>query len=450
MTQSFNTTTSMGRLTLNMLLSFAQFEREVTAERIRDKIAASKAKGMWMGGTPPLGYQPDGRSLAIIEEHAAIVRHAFARYLVLGNVRELEEELCGAGTRVPLRQRGNGSSTLGGGWFSRGQLYKILSNPVYTGRIAHRDQLYPGNHPAIVDPDSWAYAKAKLADNRQGSRTRIRAASTSHLAGKIVDAAGEPLVATHAAKPVLSNVEGGTARYRYYVSRALQHGGSPGTSGMRVPAREIETLVATQVASLLDDPLALINRPALDVPPDRLANLHHRCVEQAARCRGQHDAAAALVEQVRIEDGRVHIDCATAAIVGLLEVSPQADAPATLTLNAEARLTRSGRVVRMVHRGGSGTEAVPDRSLVKQLLVARAWWSELARGEIDIARLAAREKVTPSYMTRIVRLAFLAPQVVEAVLVGRQHSAVDARKLTLDGPLPACWKAQGAQMLPIA
>ena len=128
--QSFNTTTSMGRLTLNMLLSFAQFEREVTAERIRDKIAASKAKGMWMGSTPPLGYRPDGRSLAIVEEHAAIVREIYARYLELGNVRRLADELERNGVRSPRRQRLTGTH-FGGAVFSRGQLYAILKNPIY-------------------------------------------------------------------------------------------------------------------------------------------------------------------------------------------------------------------------------------------------------------------------------------------------------------------------------
>ncbi|TPG08458.1 recombinase family protein, partial [Sphingomonas oligophenolica] len=128
-TQSFNTTTSMGRLTLNMLLSFAQFEREVTAERIRDKIAASKAKGMWMGGTPPLGYRPDGRSLAIVEDHAAVIRDIFARYLDLGNVRLLGQALARERIRVPLRTMTSSGRAFGGVAFTRGQLYAILKRP---------------------------------------------------------------------------------------------------------------------------------------------------------------------------------------------------------------------------------------------------------------------------------------------------------------------------------
>ena len=148
-TQSFNTTTSMGRLTLNMLLSFAQFEREVTAERIRDKIAASKARGMWMGGVPPLGYRPDGRSLAIVDEHAAVVRSIFDRYLELGNVRSLLQNLEHTEQRMPIRQTASGA-TMGGGTFKRCQLYALLANPIYVGEIHHKGNVYAGLHPALI------------------------------------------------------------------------------------------------------------------------------------------------------------------------------------------------------------------------------------------------------------------------------------------------------------
>jgi DNA invertase Pin-like site-specific DNA recombinase len=167
-TQAFNTTSSMRRLTLNMLLSFAQFEREVTAERIRDKIAASKAKGMWMGGTPPLGYKPDGRSLAVVDEHASIIRHLFARYLALGNVRQLEAELKGQGIIAPCRAT-IGGKPIGGVPFSRGTLYLMLKRITYTGRIAHGDKVYPGNHPAIIDIATFETVQATLADNTQRS-----------------------------------------------------------------------------------------------------------------------------------------------------------------------------------------------------------------------------------------------------------------------------------------
>lgn len=149
-TQSFNTTTSMGRLTLNMLLSFAQFEREVTAERIRDKLAASKQRGMWMGGTPPLGYEPNGRSLAIVEEHAELVRLIFRLYLDLGNVRLLQAELDRRGMTKPVRTTVAGRA-FGGTSFSRGELYAILRNPIYIGQIRHKDTTYNGLHQPIIE-----------------------------------------------------------------------------------------------------------------------------------------------------------------------------------------------------------------------------------------------------------------------------------------------------------
>ena len=213
-TQSFNTTTSMGRLTLNMLLSFAQFEREVTAERIRDKIAASKARGMWMGGNPPLGYKPDGRSLEIVPEHAQLVREIFQRYLDIGNVRLLAQQLADAGICVPLRTSLTGRR-MGGGLFTRGQIYKILSNPISLGEIHHKSRVYDGKREAIIERELWDADQARLADNTQGQQRGATAKSPSLFAGRVFDETGEPLVASHASK--------GKVRYRYYVSRALQH-----------------------------------------------------------------------------------------------------------------------------------------------------------------------------------------------------------------------------------
>lgn len=197
-TQSFNTTTSMGRLTLNMLLSFAQFEREVTAERIRDKIAASKAKGMWMGGTPPLGYEPNGRSLATVDDHAAIVRDIYRRYLDLGNVRLVADALSRGGVRTPLRVSKAGR-TYGGCRFTRGHISAILRNPIYAGDIAHRGQVHAGQHPPIIDRKVWQEVQALLNDHVRGKRSGAPK-HRSVLAGRIFDQAGEPLIATHSCK----------------------------------------------------------------------------------------------------------------------------------------------------------------------------------------------------------------------------------------------------------
>ena len=160
-----------------------------------------------------------------------------------------------------------GSVESGGGQFSRGQLYKILSNVTYAGQIGHKDKVYPGLHQAIISPELFERTQAILRNNLQGTRTRVRAINASPLAGKVFDSAGEPLIASHAAK--------GKARYRYYLSRGLNEGRS--TTGLRVPAREIESLVAEQLAKLFSDPLELLATASLDVPADRLGEFNARC-----------------------------------------------------------------------------------------------------------------------------------------------------------------------------
>ncbi len=437
-TQSFNTTTSMGRLTLNMLLSFAQFEREVTAERIRDKIAASKARGMWMGGVPPLGYKPNGRSLAVVEPHADIVRHIFQRYLALGCVRLLEHELQREGVKVPVRTTQSGKA-IGGGWFSRGLLHVMLRRVTYDGQIAHCDKVYAGNHPAIIERDTFVRVQAMLTAHKQGERQQTRIKAPSLLAGCIVDEAGDPLTPAHATK--------GKARYRYYVSRSLHRKES--STGVRIPAREIETLVTNRMAQLFDDPIELIALASLDVKAECIQRLHDGCTDIAARLRkADRETVMALLTQVRVADGRVELDCSTAGIADLVGIVDHVGVLPNITLVAEARLTRSGMAMKLVQADGAALATKPDITLTRQLITARRWWAELRQGEIDITRLAERERVTASYVTRIVRLAFLSPAVVEAIVAGKQRSGVDVGKLTHGMPMPACWHEQRRMLLP--
>jgi site-specific DNA recombinase len=440
-TQSFNTTTSMGRLTLNMLLSFAQFEREVTAERIRDKIAASKARGMWMGGTPPLGYAPDGRSLSIVEPHAALTRHIFDRYLELGNVRVLAEELVRTGRLSPERRTGSGK-TIGGRAFTRGQLYLMLKCITYTGQIGHRGTIYPGLHSAIIEPDTFARVQALLAGHVKGHRSAPRASNASLLAGKIIDSAGQPLVAVHATKTSTS----GTARYRYYVSQDLQRKVSG--IGMRIPAREIETLVVARTAQLFADPLQLIASAWLEVPPSHYPALHQACEALTVpTSTAQRASLAQLVERVAIHDTTVEIACSTQRIAQALNVKCSADAPPSLAITSEARLTRTGRAMRLVYGDGSITEPASDPSLARLLVLARRWWTELKQGEINIKQLAAREQLSSSWVTRVVRLAFLSPAVLHAALSGGLQANIDASKLMLGEPVPPCWRQQAAVLM---
>jgi DNA invertase Pin-like site-specific DNA recombinase len=244
-TQQFNTTTSMGRLTLNVLLSFAQFEREVAGERIRDKIAASKKKGMWMGGLPPLGYDVKNRKLVVNEEEARTVRHIFHRYIELRSVRALKEELEAAGIRSKRRLLANGTP-FGGQKLSRGALYLMLQNRIYRGEITHKGNAYPGEHQPIVDEALWDQVHATLAENRVDRTIGEDAKQPSLLAGLVFDDTGERLTPSHAVKK-------GT-RYRYYVSRSLIVGTAedrPG--GWRIPAANLESLVINKLRDFLAD-----------------------------------------------------------------------------------------------------------------------------------------------------------------------------------------------------
>ncbi|WP_252258543.1 recombinase family protein [Erythrobacter aurantius] len=442
-TQSFNTTTSMGRLTLNMLLSFAQFEREVTAERIRDKIAASKAKGMWMGGVPPLGYKPDGRSLAIFEEHAAIVRDIFHRYRNVGKVRQVAEELAREGIHAPLRLTANGKS-YGGRPFSRGNLYHLLKNPIYSGDIAHKDKTYSGMHEAIIPKEEWEAVQQQLTENTQGTR-KARQQNRSLLAGILFDEHGRPLQAVHTCK--------GNKRYRYYVSRTDDLTGVDDTRPvLRMPAKEIEQVVRGELRKLLIDPLTLAGQAGLHITPAVLGQIQAIADESYAMLiRGGSTLLRDLISKAVVYPNRLTFELSCQGIAELFELSQSDHGPGTITHETAVRLTRSGLAMRLVHDGGvPAAPREPDPALLRLLLQARAWWAELAKGETDIAKLSRKEGMTASWMTRVVRLVFLAPEVVEAVLAGRVGAGLDAKSLLASGGVDANWSKQRAHFLPLS
>src|SRR5438046_2769438 len=251
-TQEFNTTSSMGRLTLNVLLSFAQFEREVTGERIRDKIAASKKKGMWMGGYVLLGYDASERTLVINPAEAETVRRIFALYLEFGCVRRVKEEADRLGLRTKRSMTASGTER-GGKLFSRGHIYTLLSNPTYVGQIAHKSQLYPGQHPALIDAETWIVVQDQLATNACEHRRKAHATEPSLLAGLLFDARGERLTPSHAVKK--------GRRYRYYISTVLiTDAGADRAQGWRLAAREIEGAVIRILSDALTSPARLVER----------------------------------------------------------------------------------------------------------------------------------------------------------------------------------------------
>jgi len=434
-TQSFNTTTSMGRLTLNMLLSFAQFEREVTAERIRDKIAASKAKGMWMGGIPPLGYKPRGRTLVVVEEHAALVRSIFERYRELGNVRLVAESLKSDGRHCPRRKTASGKA-YGGGPFRRGQLYNILRNPVYIGRIFHRGQQHDGRHSGIIDPALWEAVQRQLTGHVRGTRGG-HPRGESILAGRIVDAAGAPLIAVHTRK--------GERRYRYYVSKALHHQGrGAARDSMRIPAAEIEQVVAQECARLLEDPLHLVERAALSSQPRELEGLLERSKALATDlAEGRHALLTSIIHKVRVEATGLRIEISVASIAAAVGLTKSDASPVLIEQDCPVRLTRTGRALRLVDdKGAAATEEGVDLTLVRLIVRARGWWQRIVETGIDPSNLAALEGVSPSYVVRVLRLAFLSPAVVEAVLDGRLRAGIDSSALLNIRAIDPSWEVQ--------
>jgi len=405
-TQSFNTTTSMGRLTLNVLLSFAQFEREVTGERIRDKIAASKKKGMWMGGVVPLGYRVEERALRIVDDHAAIVRSLFRRYLEAGSVVRLKQQLDAEGVRIPIRIDGAGRST-GGGLFSRGHIYKILSNPIYVGRIAHKGQVHEGQHQPTVAHDLWDQVQQNLRDHLGGTRTkRARQSSEALLAGKLFDDHGNRMSPTWARK--------GSKRWRYYVSQtALQCDKGKAGSIQRVPAADVETLVAQALGKL---------------SPDRAAS--------QTDIRGLMD---------RVVIGRASIQ------IQLSEVAEAHAGARILTLPWSPPSSHRGReIIQGAHE--AKTYARPMRANARAILIealgdAHRWLDELLSDPRQtLASLAWREGKTERSIRMTLSLAFLTPEIVKAAVEGRLPRGFGLKRL-VDLPMawPDQWCALGLQ-----
>ena len=424
-TQQFNTTTSMGRLTLNVLLSFAQFEREVTGERIRDKIAASKRKGMWMGGMCPIGYQPHERTLVIDEEQAAKVRLIFALYLEIGCVRQLGAELLKRGIQTPPRETRR-ADALGNRPFQRGHLYRILRNPIYIGQIAHKGQVFAGNHPAIIEPDLWQRVQARLETNRQGHKTRITVESRNLLTGLLFDPQGNRFVATHSQK--------GSRRYRYYVQQRGED--EVEAQPMRIPAQELEDLVVQHLRGFLVDESRLVQ----DMPPqaDLAAGLARAQSLKAELESSPAHALRQLLQKVTVSADALSLELDLRAIWGV---------EATQTLEVPAQLQRSGLAMRLVIPGQQESAGKRDPKLVR--LVARS--HELAMRFISgkvktVQEIAQAEEVTASYVTRLIQIGFLAPELIQSICEGRQPITLTANKLLTTGALPLSWEDQRREL----
>ena len=431
-TQQFNTTSSMGRLTLNVLLSFAQFEREVTGERIRDKIAASKRKGMWMGGVAPIGYVPNERTLAIDEAQAPRVREIYRLYRELRCVRSLQVELVQRGWVTPERITRRADAG-GGRPFSRGHLYRILGNPIYIGQIVHKDEVYAGNHPAVIEPALWQEVQARLAANRQGHRVRANAASPSPLAGLVFDDRGARLTPSHAQK--------GSRRYRYYVGPGQPDAVKP---ALRISAQELEDAVARALIGLLKDESRLLS--SMGAVNAQTAQGRLRQAKDLAD--GWSDSArrelGRWVRRVAVVSSGIEIVVNLAAVWGSDEDTEAEDATAVIAVSMQ--LKRCGMAVRLIVReSGALVPRKIDGTLVTLLARAHEWAGDLTSGRHpSIVSIARAEGVGSSYVNRVVHLAFLAPDIVQRIARGEHSPQLNAQRLIKAVPLPMDWAEQRA------
>ena len=450
-TQQFNTTTSMGRLTLNVLLSFAQFEREVAGERIRDKIAASKKKGMWMGGLPSLGYDVQNRKLVVNEEEARTVVHIFRRYVELRSVRVLQEELDAAGIRSKRRILADGTP-FGGQKLSRGALYLMLQNRIYRGEITHKGNAYPGEHQPIVDEVLWDQVQAILAENRVDRATGADAKQPSLLAGLIFDESGERLTPSHAVKK-------GT-RYRYYVSRSLIVGTAKDKStGRRIPAANLETLVITKLRSFLADEGAILDAIRHEYAE---GNAQARLIARGLKIAKEIESLTpdriramlmTLISRVDIRPDCVEISVRRSRLVELLgsgsielvtqQGTPDNEAKDILTLTVRARLQRVGREMKMLVEN-TDDQTGADPALLR--IVARAHDIQerlMQKSGLTLHAIASQEHVTPGYVSRLLRLSSLAPDIITAIVNGKNPPQLTAKKLMrLALEIPVDWTAQ--------
>ena len=426
-TQAFNTTTSMGRLTLNVLLSFAQFEREVTGERIRDKIAASKKKGMWMGGVPPLGYDipkdRTSRALTVNPAEAEQVRDIYRRYLRLRSANAVRDELARDGLRSKAWVSRTGRH-MGGVPFNTGSLFHLLQSRVYLGEIVHKGERHPGAHEAIIEPELFEAVQAQLAANTRERKGRQKTAVLP-LTGKLFDASGERM------GPTFAYAKSGR-RYAYYVSVPVQRAIKP-PAGMitRLPARAFDALVLERLRRMADSPgadwselLPMLRKVELQPHGFRLA------LDDAHMSR-QLGKVALLALRSRLALGE--------------EITAEPQGGLQLDVPVRPQF-RGGRTWLVRPNGQAANENQPDRQLLKALAQAHAGVAvHQAAPTMSPAQWRQARSIPDSYLRRIMGLAFLAPDIQRAFLEGRQPAGLTARQLFAAG-VPLAWNDQRAAL----
>ena len=417
-TQHFNTTTSMGRLTLNVLLSFAQFEREVTGERIRDKIAASKKKGMWMGGNVSLGYKVVDRKLLIQEPEAVTVRRVFHEFLRLGSVLRLEEWL-----------RANNIRTRRGNYFLRGPLYTMLRNPLYLGLIRHKTEIHPGEHVGIINRDTWDKTKSLLDQNIHGQRRKERSTQPSLFTGIIFDAGDNRYSPTHANK--------NGCRYRYYTSRATINKTERPDSPARIPAPGLEKAVTERILTFLGSPselLAVLNDSLLDEENAPPSGFYSAVVERATKMvkswkpRQAPDRShflKAAIDRIVVQAEHIEIRLRLATILNEL-LGPESAGRGVLaaakflpiaSVTCPFKHLNNGRALRLVIDRDRLSNDRSRQLILRAIARAHHWYQRIANGAAtclnDIIR---QDGIDPSHAKKIFPLAFLSPSCTQSIL----------------------------------
>lgn len=405
-TQQFNTTTSMGRLTLNVLLSFAQFEREVTSERIRDKIAASKRKGLWVGGMVPLGYEVKNRKVLVIKEEAERVRTIFRRYLELGSLNLLIADLRQRKILTKIRKLSTGK-TVGGNPLTRGPLAHLLRNRFYIGEVAFKGEILPGEQPAILDRKLFDAVQRKL-DEQRTNHTITRSSSESLLMGRIFDDRGNRMTPSHSLKD--------GKRYRYYLSSVLNHGQAEQAGSVRrIPAAEIETLVINAVRKRIKEPTTTTDSDLFNANVGRVEVHATRIVIKLARKSDR--------KSYRKSDKTVlYVPWTKTNLKRRREIiAPAASSKDIRPIRSETRL-----------------------ALVTSIACGRRWLDEVVNGTVaDVEAIAAREKCSVRQVNMTISLAFLSPTLVKAATDGRLPRGIGIARLR---DAPAEWSKQHAML----
>jgi DNA invertase Pin-like site-specific DNA recombinase len=406
-TQAFNTTNSMGRLTLNVLLSFAQFEREVTSERIRDKIAASKKKGIWMGGPIPLGYAVKDRALLIDPIEAKTIRFIFDQYCKLQSIQAVADAINKTGTRTKKRTYKDGRQ-VGGIRFRRGMLAQILQNPIYVGEVRHKGMHFEGQHDAIISSDQFNQVAAILKSNGQERRLGKKARNPSLLAGLLSDPDGRAMTPSHTTKP--------SKRYRYYVTRFKAD--EQRATRWSVPAGELEKAAIGLLRQWL--------RSGVNVNAE----------EVATRSKLAHD-----LEQLPVAKQRALLLDHTLRFQLTKNQLILFEGNGTKSLSIAAKLVSRGSERKLqLAPDGSNQQTAPDPVLLTLVAKARAAQRMVLQGTSE----PAVENYSKHYLTQLIRISWLAPDITTAIIEGRQPVSLTGRRLLRASALPLDWTEQRA------